>query len=78
MGPHGYRLTSALELHFWCQLCIASARPILGPSDPCARVLVYVYVELANGLPLACIPLSGLVSVVWQQLGTHVMDLSAR
>ena len=24
----------ALELHFWCQLRIASARPILGPLGP--------------------------------------------
>ena len=34
----------ALELHFRCQLRIASARPILGPSSPCARVVVHVYV----------------------------------
>ena len=48
----------ALELHFRCQLRIASARPIwgfLGPSGPCARVVVNVYVELSYGLPLACI-----------------------
>ena len=50
-----------LELHFRCQLRIASARPILGSSGPCARVVVHVYVELANGLPLACIPSSGLL-----------------
>ena len=25
-----------LELHIWCQLRIASARPILGSSGPCA------------------------------------------
>ena len=36
----------ALELHFWCQLRIASARPILGPSGPCARVVVHVYVDI--------------------------------
>ena len=42
-----------LELHFWCQLHIASARPILGSSGPCARVVIHVYVELPNGLPLA-------------------------
>ena len=42
-----------LELHFWCQLPLASARPILGSSGPCARVVIHVHVELANGLPLA-------------------------
>ena len=46
----------ALELHFWCQLRIASARPILGPLGPrlgpCAIVVVHVYVELSYGLPL--------------------------
>ena len=36
----------ALEVHFRCQLRIDSARPILGPSGPCARVMVHVYVEL--------------------------------
>ena len=51
----------ALELHFRCQLRVASARPILGPSDPCATVVVCVSAELANGLPLACIPSSGLL-----------------
>ena len=49
----------ALEVHFRCQLRIASARPILGPSGPCARVAVHVYVELSYGLPLACTPFSG-------------------
>ena len=67
----------ALELHFWCQLRIASARPISGPSGPCARVVVHVYVELANGLLLACIPSSGLLRLAWQQLDTHVVDLVA-
>ena len=42
-----------LELHFRCLLRIASAQPILGSSGPCARVVVHVYVELTNGLPLA-------------------------
>ena len=51
----------ALELHFWCQLRIASARPILGPSGPCARVVVHVYVELSHGLPLAYIRSGGLL-----------------
>ena len=65
----------ALELHFRCQLRIASAQPILGPSGPCARVVVHVYVELANGLLLACIPFSGLLRLAWQQLDAHVVDL---
>ena len=63
----------ALELHFRCQLRIASAQPILGPSGPCARVVVHVYVELANGLLLACIPFSGLLRLAWQQLDAHVL-----
>ena len=50
-----------LDVHFWCQLRKASARPILGPSGPCARVVVHVYEELSYGLPLACIPFSGLL-----------------
>ena len=53
----------ALELHFWCQLRIASARRNL--SGPCAREMVHVYVELANGMPLACIPSSGLLRLAW-------------
>ena len=55
----------ALELHFRCQLRIASARSILGPLGPCARVVVHVYVELSDGLPLACIPSSGLLRLAW-------------
>ena len=45
--------SSALELHFWCQLRMSSARPTLGPLGPCARVVVHVYVELSYGLSLA-------------------------
>ena len=67
----------ALEIHSRCQLRIASARPILGPSGRCARVVVHVYVELANGLLLACIPSSGLLRLGWQQLDTHLMGLGA-
>ena len=68
----------ALELHFWCQqLRIASARPILGPSGPCARVVVHVYVELSYGLPLACIPSSGLLRLAWQQLDSCIVNLGA-
>ena len=67
----------ALELHFRCQLRIASARPILGPSGPCARVVVHVYVELSYGLPLACIPSSGLLRLAWQQLDSCIVNLGA-
>ena len=66
-----------LEFHFRCQLRLASARPILGSSDPCARVVVHVYVELANGLPLACIPPSGLLRLAWQQLDACIVDSGA-
>ena len=67
----------ALELHFRCQLRIASARPILGPSGPCARVVVHVYVELSYGLPLACISSSGLLRLAWQQLDSCIVNLGA-
>ena len=67
----------ALELHFWCQLRIASARPILGPLGPCARVVVHVYVELSYGLPLACIPSGGLLRLAWQQLDSCIVNLGA-
>jgi hypothetical protein len=67
----------ALELHFRCQLRIASARPILGPSSPCARVVVHVYVELSYGLLLACIPSSGLLRLAWQQLDSCIVNLGA-
>ena len=67
----------ALELHFQCQLRIASARPILGPLGPCARVVVHVYVELSHGLPLACIPSSGPLKLAWQQLDSCIVNLGA-
>jgi hypothetical protein len=67
----------ALELHFRCQLRIASARPILGPLGPCARVVVHVYVELSYGLLLACIPSSGLLRLAWQQLDSCIVNLGA-
>ena len=67
----------ALKLRFRRQLCVASAQPLLGPSGPCARVVVHVYVELANGLLLACIPSSGLLRLAWQQLDTHLIGLRA-
>ena len=66
-----------LELHFRCQLRLASARPVLGSLGPCARVMGHVYVELANGLPLACIPPSGLLRRAWQQLDSCIVDLGA-
>ena len=70
----------ALELHFWCQLRIASARPILGPVGRhvlCARVVVHVYLELSHGSPLACIPSCGLVWLAWQQLDSCIVYLGA-
>ena len=67
----------ALELLSRCQLRIASAQPILGPSGPCARVVVHVYVELSYGLPLACTTSSGLLRLAWQPLDTHIVDLGA-
>ena len=69
--------SSALELHFRCQLRISSARPTLGPLGPCARVVVHVYVELSYGLPLACIPSSGLLRLAWQQLDSCIVNLGA-
>ena len=33
--------------------------------------------DLANGLPLACSPSSGLLRLTWLQLDTHIMDLGA-
>ena len=67
----------ALEVHFRCQLRIASARPILGPSGPCARVVVHVYVELPYGLSLACTPFNGLLTLAWQQLDSCIVNLGA-
>ena len=51
----------ALELRFRRQPHIASARPLVGPSGPCTILVVCACVELANGLPFACIPSSGLL-----------------
>ena len=56
----------ALELRFRRQPHIASARPLDGPSGPCTMVMVCACVELTNGLPLACIPSSGLLRLGWQ------------
>ena len=60
----------ALEVHFRCQLRIASARPSADPLCQHARVVVNVYVELTSGLPVAFIPSSGLLRLDWQQQGT--------
>ena len=65
--------TPALELPFRRQPHVASARPLVGPSGPCARVVVCACVELTNGLPLACIPFISLLSLDWQQLDIHIM-----
>ena len=40
-------------------------------------MVVHVHLNLANGLPLACLPSSGLLRLAWQQLDTHIMDLGA-
>ena len=67
----------ALELRFRRRLRIASTRPLVGHLCPCTRVVVHCCVELANGLPLAYIPPSGLLGLGWQQLNTYLMDFSA-
>ena len=67
----------ALELRFRRQPHIASARPLGGPSGPCTILVVCACVELTNGLPLACIPSSGLLRHGWQQLDTYLMGLGA-
>ena len=40
-------------------------------------MVVHVHLNLANGLPLACLPSSGLLRLTWLQLDTHIMDLAA-
>ena len=40
-------------------------------------MVVHVNEELANGLPLACIPPSGLLRLAWQQLDSCIVDLGA-
>ena len=40
-------------------------------------MVVHVHLELANDLPLACLPSSGLLRLTWLQLDTHIMDLDA-
>ena len=72
-----YITLPALELRFRRQPHIASARPLVGPCGPCTMVVVCACVELTNGLPLACIPSSGLLSFSWQQLDIHLMGLGA-
>ena len=48
MGPHGCRLSPYLPWRFRI-----ARRQFVGPSGPCARVVVHMYVELSYGLPLA-------------------------
>ena len=40
-------------------------------------MVVHVHLELANDLPLACLPSSGLLRLTWLQLDTYIMDLGA-
>ena len=56
----------ALELRFRRQAHIASAQPLGGPSGPCTMLVACACVEPTNGLPLACIPSSGLLRLGWQ------------
>eukprot|EP00966_Prymnesium_polylepis_P249014 5757439-Prymnesium_polylepis.1 len=60
-------LVSALELHFWCQLRIASARPILGPcqsggSCVCRAVLwFFIGLHTVQWTAVACLAAAGLM-----------------
>ena len=76
MGPHGYRLT-CLGASVLVPAPHSLRTPILGPLCQCARVVVHVHLDLANGLPLACILSSGLLGLTWLQLDTHIMNLGA-
>ena len=40
-------------------------------------MVVHVHLDLANDLPLACLPSTGLLRLTWLQLDTHIMDLDA-
>ena len=40
-------------------------------------MVVHVHLDLANDLPLACLPSTGLLRLTWLQLDTHIMDLGA-
>ena len=51
----------ALELRFWCQLRIASARPILGPSGPMCQ----------SGGSCVC------RAVLWLAIGLHTVQWTA-
>ena len=77
MGPHGYRHT-----------CLGGSLSVPAPhslrtanfgavGSMCQRVVVHVYVELPYGLPLACIPSSGLLWLAWQQLDSCIVNLGA-
>ena len=56
----------SLDLRFRRYPHMASARPNGGPSGPCTILVVCACVELANGLPLASIPSTGLLRLGWQ------------
>ena len=58
----------ALELRFCHRLRIASARPLVGPKCPWTRVVGCMCLEVTNGLPVACISLSGPLRCATQQL----------
>jgi hypothetical protein len=72
-SPLFARSCSFLDFVFWHM----ASEQVLAGDLPClrasmlVRVVVHVYVELANGLPLACMPSSGLLRLAWQQLDTH-------
>ena len=68
----------ALELHFRCQLRIASAQPILGPSGPCAQGGGSCVCRAVLWLAIvACISSSGLLRLAWQQLDSSIVNLGA-
>ena len=58
----------ALDLRFCHRLRIASARPLVGPECPRTRVVGCMCLEVTNGLPVACISLSGPLRCATQQL----------
>ena len=70
----------ALELHFWCQLRIASARPFLGPVGPmcqnggscvCRAVLwLVIGLHTVQWIAEACLAAAGLMYCgMWVQVG---------
>ena len=69
MGPHGCRLTCALEVHFWCQLRIArrqfgAVRPMCqsGGSYVCKTVLwLAIGLNTVQQTAEACLAAAGLM-----------------